>query len=81
MCASEYVGLAARTLGTRVDEHVGVSYRTGARCRQQSYSALRDQSDICKIMYLLSQKFIIFVRFPNQAYPEQPTKFIYNVNC
>ena len=28
-CASEYVGMTARTLGTRVDEHVGVSYRTG----------------------------------------------------
>ena len=25
-CASEYVGMTARTLGTRVDEHVGVSY-------------------------------------------------------
>ena len=30
-CASEYVGMTARTLGIRVDEHVGVSYRTGAR--------------------------------------------------
>ena len=30
-CASEYDGMAARTLGTRVDEHVGVSYRTEAR--------------------------------------------------
>ena len=30
-CASEYVGMTARTLGTRVDEHVGVSYRIGAR--------------------------------------------------
>ena len=27
-CASEYVGMTARTLGSRVDEHVGVSYRT-----------------------------------------------------
>ena len=30
-CASEYVGMTARTLGTRVDEHVGASYRTGTR--------------------------------------------------
>ena len=29
-CASEYTAMTARTLGTRVDEHVGVSYRTGA---------------------------------------------------
>ena len=28
-CASEYVGMTARTLGTRVDKQVGVSYRTG----------------------------------------------------
>ena len=33
--ASEYVGMTARTLGTRVDEHVGVSYRTGARLIRQ----------------------------------------------
>ena len=34
-CASEYVGMTARTLGTRVDEHVVVSYRTGARLIRQ----------------------------------------------
>ena len=30
-CASEYVSMTAHTLGTSVDEYVGVSYRTGAR--------------------------------------------------
>ena len=34
-CASEYVGMTTRTLGTGVDEHVGVSYRTGARLIRQ----------------------------------------------
>ena len=41
-CASEYVGMTARTLGTRVDEHVGVSYRTGAHLTQPPHSAIRD---------------------------------------
>ena len=34
-CASEYVGMTAGTLCTRVDDHVGVSYRTGARLIRQ----------------------------------------------
>ena len=34
-CASEYVGMTARILGTRVDEHVWVSYRTRARLIRQ----------------------------------------------
>ena len=46
-CASEHVGMTARTLGTRVtvDEHVGVSYRTGARLTQPPHSAIRDNRD------------------------------------
>ena len=44
-CASEYVGMTARTLGTRVDEHVGVSYRTGARLTQPPHLAIRDHRD------------------------------------
>ena len=46
-CASEYVGMTARTLGTRVDEHVGVSYRTGARLTQPPHSAIGDHRDSC----------------------------------
>ena len=30
-CAFEYVGMTSRTLGSRVDELIGVSSRTGAR--------------------------------------------------
>ena len=37
--ASEYVGMTARTLGTRVDEHVGV--------RSPPHSAIRDHRDSC----------------------------------
>ena len=29
-CTSEYVGMTTPTLGTRADEHAGVSFRTGA---------------------------------------------------
>ena len=47
-CASEYIGMTARTLGTRVDKHVGVSYRTGARLTQPPHSAIRDHRDICR---------------------------------
>ena len=46
-CASEYVGMIARTLGTRVDELVGVSYRKGTRLTQPPHSALRDHIDSC----------------------------------
>ena len=46
-CASEYVGMPARTLGTRGDEHVGVSYRTGAHLTQPPHSAIRDHRDSC----------------------------------
>ena len=45
LCASEYGGMTARTLDTRVDEHVGVSYRTGARLTQPPHSAIRDHRD------------------------------------
>ena len=44
-CASEYVCMTARTLDIRVDEHVGVSYRTGARLTQPPHSAIRDHRD------------------------------------
>ena len=46
-CASEYVGMTSRTLGARVHEHVGVSYRTGARLTQPPLSAIRDHRDSC----------------------------------
>ena len=44
-CASEYVGMTARTLRTIVDQHVGVSYRTGARPTPPPHSAIRDLRD------------------------------------
>ena len=46
-CASEYVGMTAHTLGIRVDEHVGVSYRTGACVTQPPHSAKRDHRGNC----------------------------------
>ena len=50
-CASEYVGMTARTLGARVDEHVGVSYRTGDRLTQPPHSAIRDHTDSCSTSF------------------------------
>ena len=50
-CASEYVGMTARTLGARVDEHVGVSYRTGARLTQPPHSAIRDHRVSCGTLF------------------------------
>ena len=44
-CVSEYVGMTARTLGTTVDEHVGVSYHTGASLTQPTHPAIRDHRD------------------------------------
>ena len=43
-CASEYVGMTSRTLGSRVDEHIGVSSSTGARLTCPSHSAIRDHA-------------------------------------
>ena len=39
--------MTARTLCTRVDEHVGVSYRTGTSLTQLPHSAIRDHRDNC----------------------------------
>ena len=47
--ASEYVGSTARTLGCRISEHKGVSYRTGARLSQPSHSAVRAHSEQCDV--------------------------------
>ena len=44
-CASEYVGMTACTLGTRVDEHVLVSYRTGALDHRDSCGTKFDTSN------------------------------------
>ena len=46
-CASVYVSMTARTLGARVDEHVGVSYRTGARLTQPPHSEICNHRDSC----------------------------------
>ena len=50
-CVSEYVGMTSRTLGSRVDEHIGVSSRTGARLTRPSYSAIRDHANVCNVTY------------------------------
>ena len=44
--------MTARTLGPRVDEHVVVSYRTGARLTKPPHSAIRDHRDSCCIFNL-----------------------------
>ena len=49
--ASEYVGMTARTLVIRIDEHVGVSYRRGARLTQPPHSAIRDHRDRCGTVF------------------------------
>ena len=49
LCASEYVGMTTRTLGSRIDEHIGVSYRTGVRLTRPPHSAIRDHAEQCDI--------------------------------
>ena len=46
-CTSEYVGMTTRTLGNRVDEHKGVSFRTGVRLTTPTHSAVREHSESC----------------------------------
>ena len=46
-CTSEYVGMTTRTLGIRVDEHKGVSFRTGVRLTSPPHSAVREHSKSC----------------------------------
>jgi len=46
-CASEYVGMTTRTLGTRVSEHCGRSHRTGRMLACPPHSAIRDHSEAC----------------------------------
>ena len=48
-CGSEYIGSTARTLGCRISEHKGVSYRTGARLSQPSHSTVRAHSEQCDV--------------------------------
>ena len=66
-CASEYVGMTARTLGTRDDKHVGVSYRTGALLTEPPHSAIRDHDHITIAVLLVhgcvwQTKALLFVR-------------------
>lgn len=37
------------TLCSRIDEHTGVSYRTGARLIHPPHSAVRDRVDVCYV--------------------------------
>ena len=48
-CASEYVILTSRTLGARVAEHRGRSYRTYNVLANPPYSAVREHADKCNI--------------------------------
>ena len=46
-CTSEYVGMTTHTLGTRVAEHAGISFRTGVPLISPPHSAVRDHSELC----------------------------------
>ena len=46
-CGSSYVGSTMRTLGQRIAEHRGVSYRTNRILTQPSHSAIRDHAFTC----------------------------------
>ena len=46
-CTSEYVGMTTRTLGTRVAQHAGISFRTGVPLTSPPHSAVRDHSELC----------------------------------
>ena len=44
---SEYVGMTTHTLGERVAEHAGVSFRSGLPLTSPPHSAVRDHSELC----------------------------------
>ena len=46
-CESTYVGSTSRTLGARVAEHMGRSYRTNSLLTSPSHSSIRDHSFEC----------------------------------
>ena len=48
-CTSAYVGMTSRTLGSRIDEHRGVSHRTGQFLSHPSYSAVRNHANDCDV--------------------------------
>ena len=46
-CESSYVGSTSRTLGARVSEHLGKSYRTGNILTAPTHSSIRDHTFSC----------------------------------
>ena len=48
-CESQYVGSTTRTLGARVAEHLGRSYRTNRFITTPSHSSIRDHSFECDV--------------------------------
>ena len=46
-CASRYIGMTSRTLGSRVAEHTGVSVRTGKRLSTPPHSMIRPHAEGC----------------------------------
>ena len=46
-CTSEYVGSTTRSLRTRVAEHAGVSFRTGAALTRPPHSSIREHVLSC----------------------------------
>jgi len=48
-CACSYVGSTTRTLGVRIAEHSGRSYRTGAMLAHPSYSSVRAHAESCDV--------------------------------
>jgi len=48
-CASTYVGSTSRTLGTRIAEHAGRSYRTGSLLGSPPHSNVRLHAESCDV--------------------------------
>ena len=85
-CASKYVGMTTLTVGTRVDELIGVSYRTGSRLTEPPHSAMRDHRESCGTPFDTSNFKILanasctsdlrilesLYIYKTQAYSEQP---------
>jgi len=58
-CASEYIGSTTRTLHTRVAEHAGKSFRTGALLTSPPQSSIREHSSTCNSPVVLEDFKIV----------------------
>ena len=80
-CESMYIGSTTRTLGARVAEHIGRSYRTERILASPSHSAIRDHSFSCdskvdisnfKILSSLSNSFDLRIMESLYIFKKQP---------